>query len=164
MGKLYKINRLLFLTIIFLVSSTQVKSSDSNEQLSGEDSDQKKYSEYIIQENDTLMLIAFKIYGDFRRWKELAKLNPHLDVKKLQPNRQITYEVPTELFEWEALGEPYLIKLNDTLMKISYDVYDTHQRWKEIWYNNRPLIRNPNKIYAGMTIYYIPDEDIKSLD
>ena len=27
--------------------------------------------------------------------------------------------------------------------------------WKNIWNNNKPLIRDPNKIFAGFTLYYL---------
>ena len=35
----------------------------------------KKFEEYIVQKNDTLMLIAYKLYQDFNKWKEIASLN-----------------------------------------------------------------------------------------
>jgi hypothetical protein len=47
--------------------------------------------------------------------------------------------------------------MGDTLGKISKRVYGTVERWKEIWKNNEKLIKDPNKIYAGFTLYYVPD-------
>lgn len=32
-------------------------------------------AEYLVQSNETLMMIAFKLYGDYGRWKEIASLN-----------------------------------------------------------------------------------------
>ncbi len=120
--------------------------------------------EYEVHENDTLMLIAFKIYGEYRKWKDLAKLNPHLeDVSyDLKNVKKIKFEVPTKFFKWEPLGEPYLVKKEDTLGTISDEVYHTPKRWGEIYQNNRPLIKDPNLIFAGFTLYYIPDPIISS--
>ena len=50
-------------------------------------------------------------------------------------------------------GNPYLIKSGDTLGKISNTTYGTIKYWKNIWNNNKPLIKDPNKIFAGFTIY-----------
>lgn len=44
---------------------------------------------YIIQTNDTLTGIAEKKLGDVKRWKEIEKLNPKIDSKKMQPGTQI---------------------------------------------------------------------------
>lgn len=114
--------------------------------------------EYIVQSDDTLMFIAFKIYGDYRRWKDLVKLNPRLSRVNLNvhENEKIKFEIPNEMFITEPLGEPYVIKSGDTLASISYLVYKTHKRWDEIYQNNRQLIRRPDLIFAGFTIYYAP--------
>jgi len=53
-------------------------------------------------------------------------------------------------------GLPYLIRRNDTLGKISNKVYGVPKHWPRIWKNNPELIQDPNKIYAGFTLYYEP--------
>lgn len=114
--------------------------------------------EYTVQKNETLMLIAFKIYGDYEQWKQLANLNS--DVLKqgttLREGMTLKYLAPVEQFVWNPEGQPYLIKTGDTLGHISDHVYQTSRKWKLLWDNNRPLIKDPNKIFAGFTIYY-PD-------
>ncbi|MCB1073754.1 MAG: hypothetical protein KDK96_11745 [Chlamydiia bacterium] len=56
------------------------------------------------------------------------------------------------------------MKKEDTLGTISDEVYHTPKRWNEIYQNNRPLIKDPNLIFAGFTLYYIPDPIVSSAD
>jgi nucleoid-associated protein YgaU len=111
---------------------------------------------YTVQKNETLMMISFKLYGDYARWRELA--NQNTDVLKggtaVRNGMILNYMTPAEEFVWNPQGNPYLIKTGDTLGAISKEVYTTTKKWKLIWENNRPLIKDPNKIYAGFTIFY----------
>lgn len=112
---------------------------------------------YTVQKNETLMLIAFKLYGDYERWKELASQNR--DALKgntnIREGMTLSYMAPAEEFVWNPQGLPYLIRTGDTLGGISKQVYTTTKKWKLIWENNRPLIKDPNKIFAGFTIHYL---------
>ena len=116
---------------------------------------------YRVEENETLMLIAFKLYGDYSRWRELANLN----AGKLGPGNQvfagsnIRYYTDGSGFSLNPNGAPYLIKQRDTLSKISNKVYGTFNKWRGIWNNNRALIKNPDLIFAGFTIYYPEDNN-----
>jgi hypothetical protein len=57
-------------------------------------------------------------------------------------------------------GDKYLIKHGDTLGTISNDLYGTSSKWKKLWKNNRELIKDPNRIFAGFYLYYtITDEE-----
>jgi nucleoid-associated protein YgaU len=113
--------------------------------------------EYTVQKNETLMMVAFKLYGDYGRWKEIANQNTELlkGSTKLNAGMKLSYEAPAEEFVWNPEGNPYLIRTGDTLGGISKQVYATEKKWKLIWDNNRPLIKDPNKIYAGFTLYYL---------
>lgn len=110
---------------------------------------------YTVQKNETLMLIAFKIYGDYARWREIAQMNSATlnGGTSVTEGMNLQYVAPQTEFVWNPEGNPYLIKTGDTLGTISQDVYDTTARWRNIWDNNRPLIKDPNKIFAGFTIY-----------
>lgn len=116
-------------------------------------------STYRVEKNETLMLIAFKLYGDYSRWREIADLNSG----KLGPGGQamsgtnIKYYTDGSGFSFNPSGEPYLIKQRDTLSKISNKVYGTFNKWQSIWNNNKPLIKNPDLIFAGFTIFYPVD-------
>jgi nucleoid-associated protein YgaU len=113
--------------------------------------------EYKVQKNETLMMIAFKLYGDYGWWKKLAGWNQ--DKLKggqiVREGQTLKYMAPSEEFVWNPQGLPYLIRTGDTLGLISKSVYQTPKKWKLIWENNRPLIKNPNLIFAGFTIYYL---------
>ncbi len=113
--------------------------------------------EYKVQKNETLMMIAFKLYGDYGWWKKLAGWNT--DKLKggqiVRAGQTLKYMAPSEEFVWNPQGLPYLIRTGDTLGLISKSVYQTPKKWKLIWENNRPLIKNANLIFAGFTIYYL---------
>lgn len=115
------------------------------------------YGNYKVKRGDTLMLIAFKIYGDYTKWRSIANLNP--GSSSLAVGSVIKFQKPKRRFSWDPEGLPHLIRNGETLGTISNQKYGTMKRWKSIWNNNRPLIRNPNLIFAGFTVYYIPDED-----
>jgi nucleoid-associated protein YgaU len=113
--------------------------------------------EYTVQKNETLMMVAFKLYGDYGRWKEIANQNTEVlkGGAKLREGMKLSYQAPADEFAWNPEGNPYLIRTGDTLGGISKQVYATEKKWKLLWDNNRPLIKNPNKIYAGFTLYYL---------
>ncbi|MBA2403185.1 MAG: LysM peptidoglycan-binding domain-containing protein [Bdellovibrionales bacterium] len=121
---------------------------------SSEGSSEKTYQ---VQKNETLMMIAFKLYGDYGKWKELANYNR--DALKgstaVSTGMKLKYMAPAEEFVWNPQGLPYLIRTGDTLGTISTTVYATPKKWKLIWDNNRPLIKDANKIFAGFTLYYL---------
>lgn len=110
---------------------------------------------YTVKENETLMMIAFNIYGDYAKWREIAARNQD----KLQGSTtvtagmQLSYDAPAQPFTFSPSGNPYLIVKGDTLGLISQKTYGRHRFWKDIWDNNRPLIKDPNIIFAGFTIY-----------
>lgn len=121
-----------------------------------------KEEQYTIQKNDTLMMISFKIYGDYRKWKDLKKWNGNKAKFKMTEGETLKYFAPEKTFIWEPSGLPYMVKTGDTLQKVSVDKYGSTKKWKDIYENNRPLIIDPNLIFAGFRIYYIPIRDIAS--
>ena len=135
------------------VSDVEIKKEEPVELSSG-------IEKYRVQKGDTLMMVAFKIYGDYGKWRDIKKLNPN--VEKLSAGAELKYHVPLQKFGWEPVGDPYLVKNGDTLGTISMDKYGTPKKWKAIYENNRPLIKNPNLIFAGFTLYYRPMRDLAS--
>lgn len=118
---------------------------------------------YTVRRGDTLMKIAFNIYGDIMKWRDLHNLNKEAlaDANKLEPGMKLNYDKPASEPAIERNGDPYKIKPGDTLGTISSDVYGTPKKWKRLWENNRTLIRDPNRIYAGFYLYYQLSEQEK---
>ncbi len=111
---------------------------------------------YRVQKGETLMQIAFKIYGDIGKWKDIKAMNRGQlsSNNSLRTNMELKYMAPETPFVWNPVGVPYMIKSGETLGTISNTVYSTPKKWKSIYENNRPLIKNPNVIFAGFTLYY----------
>jgi nucleoid-associated protein YgaU len=127
-----------------------------------QDSKSGSVQTYKVQKGETLMQIAFKIYGDVSRWKDLKQMNNNKITanNSLRSLTEIKYMAPAHKFVWEPTGTPYIIKTGETLGTISNSVYQTPKKWKKIWENNKPLIKNPNVIYAGFTVYYKAPADL----
>ena len=110
---------------------------------------------YKVRRGDTLMKIAFKLYGDIDRWKDLKNWNQASikRVSKLEPGTELTYSDEGE-FVVEKHDHSYLIKSGDTLGGIAKNVYGKTNKWKKLQKYNARLIKNPNRIFAGFTLYY----------
>lgn len=123
--------------------------------------DMSAADEYVVKEGETLMWIAFKLYGDYRKWRELKSMNPAAFQNGLQAGTRIKYN--SSQFQWNPQGLPHLIRSGETLGTISNDKYGTSAKWRNIYNNNRDMIKDPNLIFAGFTLYYIAeDRDIAS--
>lgn len=115
---------------------------------------------YKVQKGETLMMIAFKIYGDYLKWKDIRGWNKN--IKQITEGMELNYVVPAQKFTWEPMGLPHLVRTGDTLGTISMDKYGTPKKWKSIFENNRPLIKDPNLIFAGFTVFYQPERGLAS--
>lgn len=117
---------------------------------------------YIVKKGDTLMKISFAKYGNVYKWQKIFKANQQKisNFNQLRPGTELEIEGDTYVVI-EKNGHPYLIRKNDTLLKISGQVYGDIKKWPLIWKNNKQLIHDPNKIYAGFTLYYLDLESMK---
>jgi LysM repeat protein len=122
-----------------------------------------EFESYTVQPGDTLMKIAFEHYGDVYAWKKIEDANKDqlTNANQLRKGMVLKVEKPQSSPSIDRNGEKYLIKQGDTLGTISNDVYGTPKKWRKLWENNRQLIRDPNKIYAGFYMYYQPDGYVK---
>jgi nucleoid-associated protein YgaU len=114
---------------------------------------------YVVKANDTLMKVAFEVFGNVYRWREIYEQNQ----KKIGKFNSLTRGTVLNIHRAGAIaaaknGDPYLIKPRDTLWKISDNVYGTPWKWSKLWNNNRELIHDPNHIYAGFYLYYLMTE------
>ena len=121
--------------------------------------------EYIVQKNDSLMLISFKLYQNFEQWKDLADWNgiTSEDSYTIYEGQKLKFKVSDQYGkEWNPSGNPYLVKVGDYLGLISKNVYQGQSRfWYDIWRNNDVLIKDPNRIFAGFTLYTESFEKVK---
>lgn len=131
-------------------TSDAPKSLESAPNTSGE------MGSYSVQKGDTLMKIAFNLYGDIAQWKNLYEWNKDSLVKasQLKAGSQLKYQKPSGEPTIEKNGDPYLIKKGDSLASIANDIYAKPSKWKKIYENNKTLIKDPNKIFAGFYLYY----------
>ncbi len=116
---------------------------------------------YSFKSGDTLMRVAFEVYGDFYQWRKIYEANKGVisDPNHIPEGTALKLERPATAVQISRNGDPYRIKSGETLGTISNRVYGTQSRWKEIWKNNPELIKDPNKIYAGFTLYYVAGGD-----
>lgn len=121
--------------------------------------------EYIVQKNDSLMLISFRLYQNFEQWKDLAQWNgiTSEDSFTIYEGQKLKFKVNDKYGkEWNPNGNPYLVKAGDYLGLISRNVYEGQSRfWYDIWRNNDVLIKDPNRIFAGFTLYTESYEKVK---
>ncbi|MBT4790993.1 MAG: LysM peptidoglycan-binding domain-containing protein [Halobacteriovoraceae bacterium] len=118
---------------------------------------------YTVKTGDTLMLIAFKLYGNYNRWREIKNLNPDASFTNLKKDQRLAVNKPQQGFTWPPNGDSYLIKKHDTLQTISSDIYSSTKRWHHLYQHNKQLIKNPDLIFSGFTIYYLPEEQLNRL-
>lgn len=117
--------------------------------------------DYRVQRGDTLMLIAFEKYGDIYQWQRIRELNNISNPSRLEVGTLLKIDQVSGVHH-DRNGEAYRIRHGDTLGTISRDVYGTSSKWRKLYENNRDLIKNPNRIYAGFTLYYVMSpEDVQ---
>ena len=126
--------------------------------------DMGELASYTVEKNETLMMISFKLYGDYSKWRMISEQNG--GVINIKEGMALKYAKPSSAFDWSPAGNPYLVKSGDTLGVVSNKTYGVTKYWKEIWSNNKPLIKDPNKIFAGFTIYtpLIEGRDVANSD
>ncbi|MCB9062076.1 MAG: LysM peptidoglycan-binding domain-containing protein [Halobacteriovoraceae bacterium] len=118
---------------------------------------------YKVEKGENLMLIAQKLYQDYSKWKQIYELNKNTIAQPeiLKTGSILKVKDPQKSLN-DREGSPYLISNNnDTLQKISKKLYGSSRYWYHLWFLNRELITNPDKIYLGFTIYYLPKDTVK---
>lgn len=114
---------------------------------------------YIVQRGDTLAKISTKIYGSMDKWKEISSLTGLANPSRIYPGDVVYYTLDQQS---QAFAQAYesvqrastQVQQGDTLARIAKRVYGSSASWKSIWRQN-DTINNPDKLEAGMTVYYI---------
>ncbi len=110
---------------------------------------------YEVKPGDTLMKIAFMVYGDVYQWRKVLDANSDRisDPARLVKGTQLRVDNAANETYYDGF-EKYLIKSGDTLGYIANDVYGTKSKWKDLWKMNDGLVKDPNRIYAGFFLRY----------
>lgn len=75
---------------------------------------------------------------------------PEVTVEQPAPAPEVTVEQPTPAASDQ--GTIYVTKPGDNLAEIAKKVYGDRSLWKDIYEQNKELIKNPNVIYANMQL------------
>jgi hypothetical protein len=102
------------------------------------------------------MKIAFETYGDIYQWRKIYEMNRDKiqDPNRIPVGTQLTLEKPVSQPDLAREGERYAIKQGETLGTIAQDIYGTKKKWKRLYEQNKTLIKDPNRIFAGFQLYY----------
>ena len=121
---------------------------------------------YVVEAGDTLAKIATKIYGDQKRWKDIAGLSGMDNPNHIYPGDLVYYTLDeqsqtfAQTYDGLKRGQE-TVRDGDTLAAISNRVYGTSKLWKHIWRQN-DHIDNPDKLTAGMTVFYMEKNGVKT--
>jgi len=121
---------------------------------------------YVVEAGDTLAKIATKIYGDQKRWRDIAGLSGLENPNHIYPGDLVYYSLDdaskTFASGYESIARSQeTVREGDTLAAISKRIYGNANLWKHVWRQN-DNIDNPDKLTAGMTVYYMDKGAIKT--
>lgn len=121
---------------------------------------------YVVQQGDTLSKIAGRVYGDMKRWHELADLTGVANPSRIYPGDVIYYALDDSS---KAFAQTYeglrrgvtTVQDGETLATISKRIFGKHRNWKSIWRQN-DLIDDPDSLTPGTTIYYVTQDQLSA--
>ncbi len=115
---------------------------------------------YVVRSGDTLALIASKIYGSPKHYKELAQLNGIGAPYRIYPGDEMKFSTSNkkaQAFAKKLNGSKKTVKVQagDTLSSIAAKVFGSAYAWKTLAAYNKDKISNPNRITKGMVLAYV---------
>lgn len=121
---------------------------------------------YVVEAGDTLGKIAAKVFGDQKRWRDIANLSGLENPNHIYPGDVIYFNLDDSSKNFASSYDQVkrakeLVRQGDTLAAISKRVYGNSKFWKHIWRQN-DQIDNPDRLTAGMTVYYVEQGSVKS--
>ena len=122
------------------------------------------YSQYVVQDGDSMSSIALSWFGTDARWPLIARANPTIDpdmihvgdVLRLPPKdgRPVS---PPPANAGRDIQTTYIVQSGDTLSHIAKLVYGDGTKWKRIFDANRAALGgDPNRLQVGMRLT-LPD-------
>lgn len=124
---------------------------------------------YVIQAGDSLGKISTKIYGTAQRWMELAQANNISDPRKIFPGDELSFELIGDSAARFAkalstvITKEVVVSHGDTLASLAKQVLGPKASWKQLYAYNKAKISNPNRIFVGMRLKYVPSEEIAKI-
>ncbi len=121
---------------------------------------------YVVEPGDTLGKIAQRIYGDQKRWRDIANFSGLDNPNHIYPGDLLYYNLDetsmtfAQTYEGLRRGKE-MVREGDTLAAIAKRVYGKSNLWKHIWRQN-DNIDNPDVLQVGMTVYFIEAGSIKT--
>lgn len=114
---------------------------------------------YMIHPGESLSAIAYRFYGAYRHWKELAAANNIKNANRITAgaslNIPITEKTQSAIDHYRATAKRSVtVKRGDTLASIASRVLGTPKAWKYLWKMNEDVVSNPNRIAVGMKLSY----------
>jgi nucleoid-associated protein YgaU len=121
---------------------------------------------YVIEAGDTLGKVAARIYGDQKRWRDISTLTGMSNPNQIFPGDVVFYALDESSAQFAATYESIqrskeTVREGDTLVSIAKRVYGSGRSWRHIWRQN-DNIDNPDKLTAGMTVFYVNRDAIKT--
>lgn len=124
----------------------------------------KGATEYQVSRGDTLMMVAYNMYGDYRLWKSIAQMNGISGSTPLSAGMVLQLDSSLVNPPQAPGGAPYMIQGGDTLSKIAIKQYGDMKQWRPLWKHNDQLIKDPNLIFAGFQMYLLPDQSVAFIE
>ena len=137
-----------------------VKHASSSNHFAATNHTPSGHGRYVVMPGETLGIIAKKILGAKAGWKKLANASDMKNPHRIFPGDVIFYPInaQSKIFASnykKMQSESVKIGRGDSLSSIAQKVYGNKSYWKIIWRLNESKIRNPNHIYAGLTLKYM---------
>jgi len=111
---------------------------------------------YEVKKGDELYKIAEEIYGDGKKYVEIAKENGVVNPDKIEVGAKLKLpKLEKKLAETIKVNDPtqYKVVAGDHLWKIAVKEYGDGYAWTKIYNTNKKLIgKNPNEIEKGMVL------------
>ncbi len=130
---------------------------------------------HVIRQGETLSDISKRYFGTTTRWKEILRLNPGVDPKKMKPGDEIVVSLPSPAIKRSApvvqgrtapqepvahaatkapaaASRTYTVKRGDTLGGIAKAMLGSATRADEIYAANRGVLKSPHDLTIGMEL------------
>ena len=117
----------------------------------------RTYTSHTVRDGETMSSIAGQWFGDVGKWDLIAKANPLVDPSKLQIGQKLrlpakdTRRAPLAVTVGRE-AQTYIVRSVDTLSGIAKAHYGDAMKYPEIFEANKPLLKDPDKIYPGQVL------------